>query len=378
MILAVLILFVASYVVVSMTLLDEEWLRVRIERYVRDTYQTDLKIGSLEFEPWQGRARLSQVAIVGQRQNQSYKADIGALKLQMKVWPLLMRQVSITRIEVQQPALSMKVSRPPEAEPEPTLKRAVDLTAKVVADAIGAVLDTIFGSPKYQVQIGKLLVTEGSVDVTVTRPGSEPVVVTFKDIDYSAGGIVLESPLDLVERADITANASVNGIQGKLDQHFSSQPYSLDVSNMDLGRVDKLLKQKDALILEQGRADARLRWDQQKVNIAVELGELKVSQNPDAPQQDFMFIPVDKLISYVDSAGGHLQIAFAMNQGKVRTSKDLEFVVLEVWEGMWKALLRQVSSEKLKAWKEKGSGRLRDFFNRTTTGPEDEERSSAE
>jgi len=36
-VLAALILLLVGYVVLSMTLLDEEWLRVRIEHSVRDT-----------------------------------------------------------------------------------------------------------------------------------------------------------------------------------------------------------------------------------------------------------------------------------------------------------------------------------------------------
>lgn len=46
---SILILLIAFGVILSLTFLNEDWLKAKIEKYAREKYQTDINIESLRF-----------------------------------------------------------------------------------------------------------------------------------------------------------------------------------------------------------------------------------------------------------------------------------------------------------------------------------------
>jgi uncharacterized protein involved in outer membrane biogenesis len=359
-------------VILSLTLLNEDWLKTRVEKYVHDKYQTDIKIESLEFSPWKGHALLSDITLDRTDQDRKVTASIEFIELDVQLVPLIFRDIVIDKLLIYQPDVRIEVHRKPEPTPEETLARlqkiivmgVFEVVIRPVLQAIIEVLEIFVGHIDTAIIIKELVIHEGHVEYQAERVGTEPFALEVKELEYSAKKINAKLPLHFAAKADISAKIALNETQAEFSQHFSRKPITLSVSDIDLGYLDRYLKQKDILQINNGKANVNFLVDDETVLAKVSLEDLDLSQNTEAAQKDFAFIPAEKLIDYVNEREGTLELEFELEKSVINTSEDLEFCVIEAWEGMWKQLFKKVSSEELKQLKEKGTQKLKDFFKK--------------
>jgi hypothetical protein len=58
-----------------------------------------------------------------------------------------------------------------------------------------------------------------------------------------------------------------------------------------------------------------------------------------------MFVPVRRLIRYVDDARGNLSLMVSLDQGAIEASPDMDHLVRLFWRGLWIAIVRRISPE---------------------------------
>jgi hypothetical protein len=375
------LLIAILWFVISFTLLDENWLKTQVEKYVLEKYQTDIKIESLEFSPWKGRAKLSDITLERSEENRLIQASIGSIDADLEILPLLYRDIEIEQLTISQPALTVNVERKPESPTEDTLTRlqraaillACEILIRPLIEFIVEVLEIFVGNIETAINIEHLVIHQGSVNYTANRKDSEPFSINLRAIEYSAKNINARLPLEFVADADIRAEIVTAQGYALFTQDFSEIPLTLSISQIDLGYLDRHLKQKDILEIKNGTMQADFLVENEKGFAKISFNDLELSQNTNAVHKDFMFIPAERLINYVEEAGGDLALNFEFTKKDVHTSRDLEFVVLEAWEGMWKEILKKVSSEELKQLKDKTTDKLMNFFKKTTPSPNDTE-----
>ncbi|MCK5343035.1 MAG: hypothetical protein KAR20_06510 [Candidatus Heimdallarchaeota archaeon] len=346
---SVVLLLVVIGVILSLTLPNEDWLKAKIETYVHEKYQTDINIESLEFNPWKGYALLSDIALARNDQDRQVSAAIDFIELDIQLIPLIFRDIVVDVLVISQPDIKIDVQRKPEPITEDTLtcleKVMVRVTFEVVIrpfiEALIAILEVFTGNTETAIVINELIIHEGHINYVAKRAGSAPFALVLRELEYSAKNINAKMPLDFATNADITAKIVLSETEAEFSQHFSQKPYSLSIADIDVGYLDTYLKQKDILQVNNGTANVKFLVDDETVITRIALQKLELSQNTNAVQKDFAFIPVVKLINYVNKADGDINLEFELEKSVVHTSQDLQFVVIEAWEGMWKQIFKK-------------------------------------
>lgn len=369
---SILLLLIVLWITISLTLLNEDWLKAQVEKYVHEKYHTDINIESLEFNPWKGHALLSDITLNRAEQDRKIAASIEFIELDVQIIPLIFRDIVIDKLLISQPDLKIDVQRKQEAILDDTLTRlqklmfivTFELLIHPLLDAVTEILEIFVGDIDHKIIIKELVIHEGIISYNAKRVGSKPFALDLRELEYSAKNINAKIPLDFASNADITAKIVLSETQAEFSQNFSQKPITLSITDIDLGYLDRYLKQKDILQINNGKVNVNFLVNDKTVLAKVALQDLELLQNTNAVQKDFAFIPAGKLINYVNQADGNLNLEFELEKSVIHTSQDLEFCVIEVWEGIWMQILKKVSSEKLKQLKEKGTQKLMNFFNK--------------
>ncbi|NIP22683.1 MAG: DUF748 domain-containing protein [Phycisphaerae bacterium] len=368
---SILLLLIVLWITISLTLLNEDWLKAQVETYVHEKYKADINIGSLEFSPWKGHALLSDITLNRNEHDSKVAASIKFIEMDVQIIPLIFRDIVIDKLLISQPHLKVDVQRKPETIPDDTLTRlqklmfivTFELLIHPLLDAVTEIMEISFGDIDRKIIIKELVINEGIINYKAKRVGSKPFALDLRELEYSSKNINAKMPLDFALNSDITAKIFLGETQAEFSLHFSQKPINLSISDIDLGYLDRYLKQKDILQINNGKANVNFLVNDKTVLAKVALQELELLQNTESVRKDFAFIPAERLINYVNQADRNLNLEFKLEKSVIHTSRDLEFCVIEAWEGMWKQILKKVSSEKLKQLKEKGTQKLINFFN---------------
>jgi hypothetical protein len=373
----------ASFVIIvvwallSLTLLDEEWLKKRIEKYVYTNYNAQVKIDSLKFDPFDGHALLSGISLKSSEKGKEVSACINYIEIDVQVLPLLWRDVIINKIVISKPDVNVKVQRKPEPATEESLKQLEKLAARAVyeivirpfVEALISILEIFTGTVENKVAIKELIINDGHVNYIASRAGSEDFEIEIRDLGYSAKDVNARETMDFAINADITAGIVLGETEIAFSQHFSKQPITLSITNINMGYLDRYLKQKDILQVNAGNGSISFYFMDETVQAKAAIEGLEVEQNEKATQKDFAFVPIEKLIDYIHRSEGNLNVEVEIDKQKVHTSSDLQYFVLEVWNGMWKHILERATSDKARKLKEKITERLTELFKSMDSMP---------
>lgn len=371
--LALLFVVAAAAWIVSMTLLNEEWLKKQLVTNAREMFDIELAIDSLEFHPWQGKADLKGVTFDLTKPDQHIHGKIETIGVELAILPLLVRNVDVEDLTITRPQVTYVLDRPAEPKRRATLDQVVEKVVVAVADLIarivGEFLDALGGKKGYDIRIKHLEIIDGKLNGTLNRPGVDPFNVVFDDLRYSASDLRPSQRgfgvWGYLSRADMSADLRVGDTRISLRQEFAASPRVLRIANLDLGQIDRLGSQEDAIVFKQGMLDLLYRDSGERFEIDARLTNLQLAKNEEAAFSDFLFMPVDHLIAYVEKNGGNLDLQYTRDKKNAKASDDLEFVIAEVWKGMWAEILRRFQAEAgedLKDWKSKGTDKLRDFL----------------
>lgn len=368
-----LLVAVAAILVMSITLLNETWLQRQLVAQARKMFDIDLAIESLDFHPWQGQADLHGVTLDLEKPNQDIHGEIESIHVKMALWPLLFREVDVENLTVTEPRITYILDRPAEPQDRATFDQVAEKVVAVVDNLLMRIAETLLEAfrPKegYDIRIGRLEVVDGIVDCTVTRPGVEPVHVLFDDVDYAASDVRPSQRnfgvWGYVSHADMSADLHVGDARVSLEQQFAASPRVLRIGNLDLGQVDRLGSQKDAIVFKQGTLDLLYQDRGNEFEVDAKLTGLQLEKNEEADLPDFLLMSVDRLIEYVAENDGSLVLQFTRERKHAQVSDDLEFMMVEAWNGMWAEILKRFQNEaveELNDWKAQGTEKLRGFL----------------
>ncbi len=364
---------VAAVIAISLTLLNEEWLKRQLVTHAREAFDIELEIDSLDFHPWQGEAELYGVTFHLEKPNQEIHGEIESLRVEMAIWPLLSREVDVESLTVVKPQVTYLLDRPLEPKPQPTFDQVAEKIIAVVDNVIMQIIETLLDSFRakegYDIRIGHLEVVDGELDCTVTRPDVDPVHVLFEHVDYAASDLRPSQKSfgvwGYVAHADINADLQIGDSSVAVEHQFAALPRVLKITGLDLGQADRLGSQKDAIAFKQGTLDLLYRDSGDRFNVDARFTDLQLRKNQEADLPDLLFIPVDHLIAHVNKNDGNLILQFTQDREAAQVSDDMEFVIAEIWKGMWFEILKRFQAEagkELNDWKAKGTEKLRDVL----------------
>jgi hypothetical protein len=189
-----------------------------------------------------------------------------------------------------------------------------------------------------ELTIQEFLIRDGAVELTLQREGFDPINFGITDIDYSARNVSLESYRQWLFGADIHCIIDAGG-QTTLDKSASSTPSTFTLNNVNLAYVSQMFEQTvQAFVVKEGQMDVNSMLSADGVHFKVNLDDLKLAENPKGTESQFMFIPVEKLVQYVNKQEGKMLLEFELGED-VRTSEDLDYILGEFWKGLWIAIL---------------------------------------
>lgn len=363
---------------ISILLLNSEWLRQQLVTKVSSNLHADLSIESLTFDVLQGKASLAGVAFSREDETSDLDMQLESAEMEVEILPLFYRSIQIRRLELAGPQVTSVVRHLPipkkEERPSEQKKPPKKKTEFTIAD---------------------LLILDGVIDFTVIRKGHEPFQARITDIRYSAKNITPDSLLEMLYGSDLHCKIEM-GTVATLEKSGTSSPATFTLKDMSLPDVSKYfeasqrdlkisateiterssfwenMKEKvnnllddssDPLHITDGMMDTSYILGKDRVHVKVDLKNLILASDSEESEQTFMFIPLERIIEYVEQKEGNLTLEFDLDE-EVRTSTDLEFILNEFWKGLWIAILKEISPESVDELIEKGTQKALNFLQR--------------
>ncbi|MHC5083120.1 MAG: AsmA family protein [Planctomycetota bacterium] len=337
-------------------------MKAQIEQYVHEKYQADINIGSLQFEVWDGHALLTDIVLQRSEPDQDIKAAIESIELDCQLIPLVFRNVNVNQLILTQPVIEILIDKQ-----DPDVVDTTDTTQAhphPFLESVSQIVEICTGRLDSNIQIKELKILDGIIAYRLTKADSQPFEVQLNQLHYSANNINARWPFDFVLNADIASNILLGDTEAELRHQFSQKPYSSSLNNVNLGYLSQFSKQKDALQIQSGTAGTHFLVVEKLVQAKIDLRDIKLKQPTAAGDQTIAFIPVENILNYVNQTEGNLLFELKVDKMNVHTSQDLEYFTLELWEGLWKQFVREVTEGKLKELKEAGTQKLLNFFNK--------------
>ena len=339
--LAVLIVaLVAGVAVVGFSRLDGDWLRGKIVEIGRDKLGADIRIRSLKFSALRGEAELAGVEVDRETADSVVHARLEAVRVKVRLLPLLARKVRIERLEADRPDISWTVLASPGLNQVPG-----GLGDKLWRKASGPVAPV---ATNIDFTVDELVLRDGKVEINWLGNGP-PFTARAARVAYDARNVSFDNFVSLVSGADISADIDLGGKTALLrKQRAPATVPNFFLSDINLAYVDRLFDQTDALVVTGGtlnlhyvdRGDNKV--DVQAVVLGLELGE-----NPSA-RQTIAFVPIGLVRDAVTKRQGNFDLSFSLDERKLAASRDLRSLVQTVWAGMQASLLKSAAAEVLK------------------------------
>lgn len=365
-----LLVTIALLGILSLTFLNEDWLKNKIEKHIHQQYQADITIDSMQFEVIKGHALLSGIMLNHSEQNKKIAASIKSIEMDCQLFPLIFRKIRMNQLIISEPNLVFDIQRTPKDIPETTLSRIQNLIYETdqsqthpSLEAVCEIIEALTGQVDDQIIINKLNIYKGTIQYQSAIAGNEPFQLKIKALDYSVNHINAKCPIDFLLNADISSNIILDETEAKLLQNFSQPPYSLSLTGINMEYLGRFSKYDDILQITNGIGNADFLMHKNTILSKIRIDNIELSQTPDANNISIAFIPSDKIVSYINKQNGNLLFEFDIDTAEIQTSHDLEYFTMEIWENLWKEFIYEAAGNKLKKLKDAGTQKFREFFN---------------
>lgn len=365
---------------VSFLLLNSAWLKQKLARNVQKSLNAELDVGQLAFDVWKGQAVLEDVTFSRHEESSDLDLTVQSAQIRVAVWPLLYRSVQIQYLELNRPQMTSvvrRMSKPKETPPEtPDQKKR----SRKRADLL----------------IEQLVVRDGAVDATFLREGREPLHAIVTDIQYTATNVTPQTLFTLLAGADLHCQIAMGNATSMLDKTGTTSPASFSLTNLDLpylsdyllpdspdiartdrqdgeklGRLRNLItkaesfldESTDLLRITSGTLDLLYTFSKadQYGRMTLELRDFRVAPLSETPDQKFLFVPVERIITYLSEHEGNLTFDLELEEN-LTMSPDLDYLVREIYKGFWIALLKEVSPDSVSDLIEQGARKALDIL----------------
>jgi uncharacterized protein involved in outer membrane biogenesis len=324
----------------ALSFLDADWLKSKLQEQARASLDAELRIRSVEFSKWRGRAVLSGISLHRQTADETTDFACEKAEIEVALLPLIFRSVHVKRLELSAPDVTVTQSRAAGEEASTT----IDKFKKWVKAANNRTRPIPGDSPKparADWRIDTLLIHGGRFDYTLTRDGRPPFHAAATGIEYAAHGVAMDSLANLLAGADVTADLDM-GARARLVKRATADPRTFALTGVDLGYADRLFNQSDALIVADGKMDIlSSTGDAQKFRCQVKITGLRLANNPAVPDGEFLLVPVKRLIERSNARNHALDLAVDLNADQV-LSDDLSFVVDHFTAGLFEAMAKEL------------------------------------
>jgi hypothetical protein len=350
--LAVGVVVAAGAATAGLALLDGDWLKAKLIEQARGKLGAELRIRSASFSPFKGEAELQGVELDRLDDDGSaVRARFDVLRTKVKLLPLLRRAVAVERLEAIGPRISWTLNRRADADTAPSPEGIMERFKKRLAGKSGK---------RFDLTIGELVIRDGTVELTATKPGQPPFTATATHVAYRARDVSLAGFTSLFAAAEIAADIDLGGVPAVLrKQGPEADPSTCYLSGINVAHLDRWFDQSDALVMTGGTSNLRYAIARDKaIDVTAGFDGLELGSNPAAAKQEFAFVPIARLQDFVSARRGKVDLAFTFgNQGDA--SDDLREVMDDVWVGMWGALIKSMASGGIKARFDEARERLR-------------------
>lgn len=345
LVICVLLGLVVAVPLISLMLLNSQWLQAKLVAIANEQLDAELAIESLSFQPFKGKAALKGGSFSQQDETTDLNVTLDTVELEVNLRPLIYRSIQIRHLELVEPRITSVVHRLPTSKDEDSQPDQQESEESKPEQA------------QPEITIDEFLIRDGAVELTLLREGFDPVRFGVSDIDYSARNVSLESYRQWLFGADIHCIIDAGG-KTTLDKSASSTPSTFALNDVNLAYVSQIFEQTArAFVVKDGQMDVNSMLSADGVHFKVNLDGLKLAENPKGTESQFIFIPVEKLVQYVNDQEGKMLLEFELGED-VRTSEDLDYILGEFWKGLWIAILKHVSPGSVEDLIEEGKQRV--------------------
>lgn len=376
-------ILLALLIVVPMLLfltINSAWLTQQLEQKTQAALDAELSINALSFDVRKGQASIEGITFARHDERADLDLALQSAHIQVAVWPLLYRSVQIQDLELNRPQITSVVRRMPSSQKEPSETPQTKKPSQKHADLL----------------IEHLVIRDGAVDATLLWEGHEPLHANVTDIQYTAANVTPDTLLELLAGSDLHCQIALGDTTAVLDQAATASPATFLLKNLDLPYLNGYLMPKppgarqakvperqepglfrkvlskaetflnestDPLRITSGTLDLLHTFSNEPKyeRLTFELRHFRVAPVSESADQKFLFVPVERIITYIDERDGNLTLELELEQS-LTMSTDLDYLVREVYTGFWIALLKEVSPDSVDDLMKQGARKALDFL----------------
>jgi len=319
----------------SLALVNSGWFRAELERRAGEALQAEVKLRDLNVSPFSGSAELQGVTLMRRAPDGELDLSVERAAASVAVVPLIFRRVEIRSVRFEKPAVKAVVPLPEPVPAVGSLDKLKEAFSKRPKEEPG---------PEWS--LGELKISGASLEATLTRSSQGPIRLKLENLDYSAHDVAPDSLSRLFFGAEFSFDIAGGG---RVEKRIGA----LRMTSIDMPLVGRLLAPGGSLHFEKGTLD--LVWEGDEADLRIH--GLKLSG-----RGEFLFVPVEKLVRYIDSKDGNLHLRLKL--GGLESSGDLDYLLAAFWNGMWEAILQEAAPDVKQVIEDKATEAVKGLFDK--------------
>jgi hypothetical protein len=300
----------------------------KLAAQIEESAAAKTDIGGATVRPFSGEIELEDVKITKVEEGTTFEFSVGHVEAKVSVRKLIFRQLDFVSVCVEKPQVTIVRTR--EDAPPSLLKNSLkQFTVPQPKEGEGE------QEQEFDFVIHDLSIRDGSLIYKESREDAE-AMVELRKLKYHASEVSISRFYRLLLGANIEGELVAGGGKGSFKKVHAPGVSSICIKDMDMTCLNSCIVPADVFVISNGVMSASADMlSGGSVIVHVAIAGLKVSENPDSPGKTLLFIPVKKIVDYVNRKGGNFDLRFALSGEGWHTSEDLDELIAGFWQDLW-------------------------------------------
>ena len=319
--------------VISLLLINENWLVKELTEKAAEHLGADLEIGSIEVDVLRGKAELRDIKFERLCPTSAIRGNVARADLNLDVSKLIFRRFEFERLLLESPDFSYE-KLGPTTNPD---KQAPSKPGSI---------------PYFR--FGQLIVHDGAMTYKSRMDTPEPFEMDVTSLDYLSNGVSIHwlfGEFGLLHGAYLEADIKMGPRDSAPPAHIrklgTSPKEKFSIKGVDLAYLDRILDRTDAIDISDGDLTVRYFVQPNRIRYEVTLKDFALFENYGSSNSTKLLIPASRIVDFADSRSGDLKFEFALDKHSLNfsASADLEDAVRLWFDAFWREFAKQAIAQ---------------------------------
>lgn len=338
------VLLLVLLCVLSLATVNSDFVKRKIAERIEESAHATTEIGKVEVNPFVGKLALRNVKIAKQKEGCTFDLVADSVTAEVCVKKLIYRDLDFVAVRIEKPVVTV-------VRTDGGISQAAQMFS--VADLI---MGKAANPPKPEVRkkepkegldfvIHDLRIVDGGFTYQEVR-GDKKTAIELRNLQYDATEVSISRFYRLVVGANIEGELVTATGKGTFKKIHGPGVSAIRIANLDLTTLNSCFVPTDVFVISKGSLNASADMSPGGgVVVRVSVSDLAIAENPASPSRTVLFIPVRKIVKYVNRKGGRFDLELKLSGEGWHSSEDLDELIIGFWQDLWTNILgKDVSS----------------------------------